>query len=139
MERALTAVCDYLNNYFEQSIVYGDYSIVNGTLECSFLLDGQYFRIQGSVFNDGIHQYPAVDLVDEAFTGNIWALAIPPEFVAMTNEIQAFDEDAGNKPTGFTSESFDGYSYSRATDSTGAAADWRTVFRKRLNRWRKVW
>ena len=139
MERALTAVCDYLNNYFERYIVEGDYIIANGTLECSFLQDGQFFRIVGSVFNDGVHVYPALDLVDESFHGNVWALAVPPEFVTLANEVQAFEEDEGNKPTGFTSESFDGYSYTRATDSTGAAADWRTVFCKRLNRWRKVW
>lgn len=139
MERALTAVCDYLNNYFERDIQQGEYVVSGGTLECSFLLDGQYFRIEGSVFNDGVHRYPAYDLTDETFTGSVWAMAVPPSFLELAQDIQSYAEDAGNAPTGYTSESFDGYSYTRATDSTGAAADWRTVFRKRLNRWRKVW
>lgn len=139
MERALTAVCDYLNNYFECDIQSGSFTVENNTLECPFLLNGQYFRIVGSVFNDGVHMYPAHDLKDETFNGAIYAMCVPVSFVEMCDEIQAFAEDKGNAPTGYTSESFDGYSYTKATDSTGAAADWRTVFRKRLNRWRKVW
>lgn len=139
MERALTAVCDYLNNYFESDIHSGQFAVADNRLDCPFLLDGQYFRITGSVFNDGVYMYPAYELKDETFNGAIFAMSVPADFVALCEEIQAFVEDKSNAPTGYTSESFDGYSYTRATDSAGAAADWRTVFRKRLNRWRKVW
>ena len=139
MERALTAVCHHLNNYFEKDIVQDDFTIENGALECSFLQDGQFFRISGSVFNDGVHQYPAYGLIDESFSGSVWVMAVPASFIELAGDIGACMDDAANKPTGFTSESFDGYSYSKATDSAGAAADWQTVFRKRLNRWRKVW
>ena len=39
----------------------------------------------------------------------------------------------------FTSESFGGYSYTKATDSaTGQPATWETVFRSQLNPYRKL-
>lgn len=139
MERALTRLCDYLNNYFETEIHSGNYVIENNALDAPFLADGQYFRIVGSVFNDGVYMYPVYDLKDESFTGAIYAMAVPAEIVELADDIALYEANPDNAPKGFTSESFGGYSYSRGTDSNGAPASWQTVFRKRLNRWRKVW
>ena len=38
----------------------------------------------------------------------------------------------------YQSESFGGYSYTKASASNGDQVDWKTVFRSRLNRWRKI-
>ena len=43
-----------------------------------------------------------------------------------------------DKTPEFNSESFGGYSYTRATNSDGLPLTWRDVFRKRLNPWRKL-
>ena len=83
-----------------------------------FLSDGQYFRICGSVFNDGLHQYNVLDLVDETFTGTIWALAIPKAVIELADEIQKWQEknaDAAISP--YQSERFCCYQYSKATDA----------------------
>ena len=115
----------------------GKFAIQEGSLKLPFLLDGQYFRIVGSVLNDGVYQYPAKDLKDEVFSGAVWALAVPSELVELAEEISQWNE---KNPVGpYTSESFSGYSYTKATNpATGQPATWQDVFRSRLNQWRKI-
>lgn len=115
----------------------GEYSITESGIALPFLADGQYFWIQGSVFNDGLHQYPASDLTDEDFTGCVYALAVPRAVVALADEIAAWAEK--NQPKAYTSENYFGkYSYTLATNENGVAAGWQDVFRAQLNRWRKM-
>lgn len=105
------------------------------------LLNGQYFRIIGSVFNDGVHRYTDdLELIDEEFEGAVWALAIPRAVIALAREIGEWNEKNGAAATSpYESESFGGYSYTKATDSTtGGAVTWQTAFRGRLAEWRKV-
>lgn len=129
----------HLRNWFvvPGGIHHGRYIIKGGSVELPFLLDGQYFRIVGSVFNDGVHQYPAQVLRDEEFTGAVWALAIPSEVVNLAEEISAWNDKHATGP--YTSESFGGYSYTKATNaSTGLPVTWQDAFRGRLNQWRKL-
>ena len=65
----LEQVLRHLNNWFLVEIHEGTFTVENGSIALPFLLTNQYFRICGSVFNDGLHQYPAADLTDETFTG----------------------------------------------------------------------
>ena len=131
-----------IRNWFtvEGGIHSGTFSIKDGGITLPFLADGQYFRIVGSVFNDGLHQYPATDLVDEEFSGAIWALAIPPAVVDLADEIQKWQEKNGEVASSpFSSESFGGYSYSKATDAeTGGAVTWQSAFKRQLSAWRKI-
>ena len=62
-----------IRNWFtvDGGIHSGTFTIKDGGIALPFLANGQYFRIIGSVFNDGLHQYPAADLVDEEFSGAI--------------------------------------------------------------------
>ena len=131
-------ICGYLKNYFEQGIYSGSYTIENGSVSLDFLQDGQYFRIVGSVFNDGVYQYPATDLTDETFDGAIWAMALPRAFLAVCEEIETYCSSPQSTITPYTSESWGGYSYTKSTDSTGVQAGWQTLFAKKLNRWRKL-
>ena len=64
----------------------GTFTVKDGNMPLDFLQDGQYFRILGSVYNDGVYQYPAV-LTDEVFEGQIWAMRVPPAFIALSGEI----------------------------------------------------
>lgn len=131
-----------IRNWFtvEGGIHSGTFSIKGGGITLPFLADGQYFRICGSVFNDGLHKYPATNLVDEKFSGAIWALAIPPAVVDLADEIQKWQGKNGEVASSpFSSESFGGYSYSKATDAeTGGAVTWQSAFKKQLSVWRKI-
>ena len=135
----LTNLCAELRNYFETKKRFGTFTISGGSISPSdFLQDGQYFRIVGSVFNDGVHRHPAHDLTDETFDGAVWAMAVPPAVVELLQKIQEFEAAAANTPTAYTSESFGGYTYTKATDANGLPVGWKSVFKNELNRWRKL-
>ena len=138
----LEQVLMHLNNWFlvPCGIHEGTYTIEDGGIALPFLANGQYFRICGSVFNDGLHQYPASDLKAETFEGNVWALAVPQAVIELASEIEAWQKKNGEASVSpYQSESFGGYSYSKSTDSaTGGAVTWQSAFRSRLNAWRKL-
>ena len=135
----LTNLCAELRNYFETEKRFGTFTISGGSISPSdFLQDGQYFRIVGSVFNDGVHRHPAHDLTDETFDGAVWAMAVPPAVVELLQKIQEFEAATANAPTAYISESFGGYTYTKATDANGLPVGWRSVFKSELNRWRKL-
>ena len=138
----LEQVLMHLKNWFlvPGGIHEGTYTIEDGGITLPFLANGQYFRIVGSVFNDGLHQYPASDLKAETFEGAVWALAVPQAVIELATEIEAWEKKNGEAASGiYQSESFGGYSYSKATDSaSGGAVTWQSAFRSRLNAWRKL-
>ena len=131
-----------IRNWFpvKGGIYSGTFTIKDGGITLPFLADMQYFRICGSVFNDGLHQYNVLDLIDETFTGTIWALAIPKAVIDLANEIQEWqDKNADALSSPYSSESFGGYSYSKATNSeTGGAETWQSHFKQQLSAWRKI-
>ena len=140
----LESVLAHLKNWFVVpcGVHEGTYRITNGTMDLPFLQDGQYYRICGSVFNDGLHKYGDFEdwLQEETFTGTVWALAIPKAVIDLSKKIaewQAKNGDTVASP--YSSESFGGYSYTRVTDATtGQPATWETVFRSQLNPYRKL-
>lgn len=135
----LETVLQHLNNWFlvPDGVHAGEFTVQGGQLTLPFLQTGQYFRVVGSVFNDGLHQYPVADLTDETFTGSVWALAVPKAVIELAEEIDAWQTKNGD-PGPFTSESFGGYSYSKATNASGMAVGWQDVFKSRLNEWRRI-
>lgn len=135
----LETVLQNLNNWFlfPDGVHAGEFTVQGGQLTLPFLQTGQYFRVVGSVFNDGLHQYPVADLTDETFTGSVWALAVPKAVIELAEEIDAWQTKNGD-PGPFTSESFGGYSYSKATNASGMAVGWQDVFKSRLNDWRRI-
>lgn len=138
----LEQVLRHLNNWFLVEIHDGTFTVENGSITLPFLLTNQYFRIVGSVFNDGLHKYPAADLTDETFAGTVWALAVPKAVVALAEDIAAWEEKNGEAVLSpYTSESFGGYSYTKASGGkadTNAVTGWQDAFRGRLNDWRKL-
>ena len=135
----LETVLQNLNNWFlvPDGVHAGEFTVQGGQLTLPFLQTGQYFRVGGSVFNDGLHQYPVADLTDETFTGSVWALAVPKAVIELAEEIDAWQTKNGDSGP-FTSESFGGYSYSKATNASGMAVGWQDVFKSRLNDWRRI-
>lgn len=137
----LEQVLRHLNNWFLVDIHEGTFTVENGSITLPFLLTNQYFRICGSVFNDGLHQYPAADLTDETFTGSVWALAVPKAVIDLSVEIEAWQKKNGEAVASpYQSESFGGYSYTKrsAGGDGGALNGWQDAFRGRLNDWRKL-
>ena len=126
----LEAMLTHLHNWFpaKDGKHAGAFVIASGVLSPDIgLVSGQYYRIRGSVFNDGLHRIDGGEaLTDEAFTGEVWALAIPKA---------AWRES--NPETDKTSESFGGYSYSRGQSASGGVGGWQAAFASRLNAWRR--
>lgn len=140
----LEQILDHIHNYFIKDVYKGEYKIVANAINLPFLIPGQYFKIVGSIFNDGLHEYPAFNLHDETFEGEIWALAIPNAVINLSEEVDDWIEKYGEQAASpYQSESFGGYSYSKKSfrnqsSNRGDAFNWQDVFRSRLNHWRKI-
>ena len=135
----LEAILNSLHNWFiiPGAARCGTFEVASGTLDVDFLQSDQYYRIEGSVFNDGLHQHPDAGMQDEVFTGTIYPMAVPKAVVDLSERIKAYCEK--NPETDKVSESFGGYSYSRGTDGHGSVSGgWQVAFRKELSIWKKV-
>lgn len=136
-------ICDYIHNYFELKTIDGSFTIADGSLVGVDIQNNQYYRIQGSVFNDGIYKHDNEELTDETFKGRISLMAIPKDVLDVYTEAtewQAQNANVLNSP--YNSESFGGYSYSKGTsakkDGSQGSYTWRDVFGDRLNAYRKI-
>ena len=143
MEKVLTELCTYLNNYFWRSKREGKITISGGTFTASYLQDGQYFRILGSTFNDGVHKYPVSNLKDEEFEGSIWSMAVPQTVIDLATDIDNWQQKYGavgsEAMSPFSSESFGNYSYSKNAPTTeGNPNGWQAVFASRLAPYRRL-
>ena len=152
----LTKLCKELNNWFDQKRYFGEFKIAGGTLDMTDIdiAENQYFRIIGSVFNDGVYKYvsaitptqsdPATHspvLTDEIFSGAIWTMAVPPSVIDLSERISAWESQYGDSVSSpYQSESFGGYSYSKASSGQGnaSAPTWQSCFAGELNQWRKI-
>lgn len=138
----LETVLDNLNNYFivDGGDHTGHFVINNGIINADFLQEDQYFKVTGSVFNDGVYKYKSegIEFVkNEEFDGTVSSMAVPKAVISLSEEIGAWC--ATNAPSAYVSEAFGGYSRTRASSvGTGAPVSWEDVFRARLNRWRKL-
>lgn len=137
MLEKLNEVMTSIHNFFEidGASRCSRWTIENGSIELPFLSEGQYFMVRDSVFNDGVHAYPATDLVDETFVGDIIPLAVPSAFIRVVEKIAEWDaKNAATVNSPYESESFNGYSYKRMSGcSCGIDA-----FSKELRPWRKI-
>ena len=139
----LTELCQYLKNWFvdDKDKHKGKFIISGGKIAPLFdLQEGQYFRIIGSVFNDGVH-CSTDDLKDEnEFEGAIWLMRIPKAVLDLNKKIDDWtsaNQSALSSP--YQSESFGGYSYKKASgNSSSGILGWSTQFADELSRWRKI-
>jgi len=151
METLMDEVCAYINNWFPAKPVgkhRGTWIVEGGNISADFLQENQYFRIVGSVFNDGVWKYPAADMTDEVFSGEIWAMKVPPAFMALLSEIEGWNAKYGGADSvnmsPYSAESFNNYSYSKSGASrrnsggSGSPTLWQDVYGARLIRWRKI-
>lgn len=149
----LTEICQYLHNWFEKAKYYGKFQISDGSIESYNdgdigLIEGQYFRIIGSLLNDGVHRYKSESdvLMDETFDGAIWSMAMPPAVLSLSEDIDAWQSKHGGADSAamspYQSESFGGYAYSKSSggnvESGGGNGGWQSAFANRLKPWRKL-
>lgn len=139
----ITDFCAEVHNWFDVERAFGIFQIKNGSLDVDDLQEGQYFRIIGSVFNDGVYQYPATGLKDEIFNGAIWYMAVPPDVTQLITDMTDWEtQNAATLNSPYSSESFGGYSYTKASGNASAGGDGSVTafshFADKLKRWRKV-
>lgn len=146
----LGEICAKIRNYFTYSEDkhIGDWMISSGIILPAITLSTDYIRIVGSRLNDGVHVRgkDGFSLKDESFHGAIWIMSPPADFIALADEIAAWQEKNGDLDgpamSPFTSESFGGYSYSKSggsgDGSISTGADWASAFASRLNIYRRV-
>lgn len=146
----LSELCGEVNNWFDrdQPKYRGKFTIENGVISYAESLGiqiGQYYRIIGSVFNDGAHKYtgePDDDLTDEVFTGSVCLMAVPKDFLALATEIGEWQDkykDVMMSPLASESLAPTSYSYSLNTGAGGGmGTSWQNVFASRLTKWRKI-
>lgn len=138
----LTELCQELKNWFDVERRFGTFTVAEGHIAVDGLQDGQYFRVIGSVFNDGVH-LSTDTLIDETFDGSVWLLAIPQAIVELDSEIENWIEKYKEVTASpYQSESFEGYSYSKGSGGGGSSSasvpTWKSVYADKLNRWRKL-
>lgn len=146
----LTEICAEIKNYFSynRDRIAGKFKIEGGTIVPAVDFKTDYFAIFGSRKNNGVHKVSDSDLVDEEeFVGSVWIMSPPAAFLALTEDIGAWQEKYGGVDSEalspFYSESFGGYSYTKSAGSTSsgansAATSWQSAFASRLNLYRRV-
>lgn len=149
----MTEICQYLRNWFDRKRIFGTFKVVDGMLVgtslalSDYLQPGQYYRIIGSVLNDGVHKYgdtKDVLTAEREFSGAVWTMAVPKELAELADQIKAWAEkNAAVIDSPYMSESFGGYSYSKGYTSSGGTGNtanvtWMTQYASRLAAWRKI-
>lgn len=141
----LTEICKELNNWdfnHRAEKYIGEISIVDGQLVgfSDKLAVGQYYRIVGSLYNDGVKKNGEETLTDEVFDGAVWAMWIPQEIIDLAQQIQEWRAkyETVDNISPYSSEAFGGYSYTKQTTSDGSTVGWKNVFGSQLKKWRKI-
>lgn len=149
----LTEICAEIKNYFtyECDKHFGNFAIIDGQITPFFELPTNYIRITGSRLNNGVHVRvtDGWGLSDEPlFHGSVWIMSLPPDFIALAAEIEAWQDKYGGisseNMSPFQSESFGGYSYSKGStgNSYGAVSSsvptWQSTFASRLKIYRRI-
>lgn len=148
----LSEICAEIKNYFtyERDRHVGNWTISGGVIAPPVSFKTDYIRIVGSRLNDGVHKVSELTehpLIDEEFHGAIWIMSPPADFLALVGEIESWQEKNGGVDSvamsPFQSESFGGYSYSKAS---GGSSDserskvptWQSTYASRLDRYRRI-
>lgn len=135
--------------YYPVTEFEDDYVIADGALSTldDTIKTGQYIAIYGSTLNDGIWKVGAdgaiasdltgVTAQDETFRATIYPLKVPNDFVALSLEITAY-RTAAKEASPYVSESFLGYSYSKAQKQGGGTVTWQQQFADRLAPYKRM-
>lgn len=130
------------NNYFVSDYLAGDFTIATNVISGanSGYKVGQYIRILDSFFNDGVYKIKTIvsagtyelegTLTDEEYSGFVCGLKVPPDFVSLSEEIDAYNAKSGD---GVSSESIPNYSVSYS------GKKYQEQFADEISRYRKAY
>lgn len=131
----------YLRNFFPGlKWNFQNFEITGGKMKLPGMNAGGYYLIEGSRRNNGTHVYGDADLMPETFTGTVTEICLPRQVEQLWAEINEWiKKNAETLASPFQSESFGGYSYTKAsTGGVDGGASWKNVFAPRLRQWRKL-
>ena len=149
----LLEICGYLKNFFVDTNYTGHITVVDGTVFCDgkeiAIAQDQYFTLVNEKAKSilGIYKYGKGELKDRDIAGAVWLMDVPDDLLALAGEITAWMEKYGGVESmalsPFNSESFAGYSYSKASGSSSDNSNngtpmWVSQFGGRLARWRRI-
>lgn len=133
MAVSIAAVMRHVRNYFERGCVEGEFAVSGGVLTPA--PNAPFFAVEGSMFHDGVYRPGEMkEAPHEKFSGKVWLLCPPDDFLKLCEEISAFDD--ANPASTMQSESFGEYSYTRGGDSSKQT--WAAVFSSKLNSYRRM-
>lgn len=136
MAVTVAAVMRQVNNHFVSGYLDADFAVEGGNLKPAPAASFVY--IAGSAGVDGVWELQGGKLIgdgiaDEAFTGRVWLLKPPRDFLELCKEIAAHD---AKHPTGAAqSESFGDFRYSMGAQAAGG---WAAAFAARLTPYRRM-
>lgn len=139
MTNTIAAVMRAVRNYFERGYIEGEISISGGVV--SPAVDAPYVYISGSDFHDGVKKMMASTIEadnhpNETFTGRVWLLHPPDDFIDLCEKIAAYNEK--NAPGALVSETLNEYSYTKATGKNGSLLSWEEAFASKLIPYRRM-
>lgn len=139
MAVSVAAVMRHCRNFFEVGYIDGDFTVSGNAITPA--PDSLWCFVTGSRFHDGVWQLrngviDAVpdDMDDEVFSGRVWLLKPPRDFIELCGEISAYDD---KNPVGaLLQEKFGNYSYMRGYDES--SKPWWSAYASRLSTYRKM-
>lgn len=142
MAVSVAAVMRQCRNYFESGYIDGTFRIAGNALQG---MDGaRWVYISGSNLHDGVWELAdgyltgrdVCGLDDEVFTGRVWFLSPPPEFLDLCKTIREYEE---KNPVGaLVQERFGEYSYMRNMRA-GQSSGWESMFAAALAPYRRMY
>ena len=147
MVNTVCEVMRYCANFFEHGYIDADFTVSeDGVLSpIDGIVSGQYVAVQGSTLHDGVYRIEGGRLdagsafvPAEVFSGRIWLLHPPADFLNVCRMVEAFENASGKVNGPFQSESFGAYSYTRASGANGGLLTWQEAFSSRLRPYVKM-
>lgn len=129
-------------NYFPAAFQDASWTLHGGALTpTDFLHPGDWIAITASLHNNGVFQLgegcTIPSQTDETWTGRVWLLAPPADFLALAQEIASWTAQQASSAT--VKESFGAYSRELATDSDGRPLTWQACFARQLMPYRRMY
>ena len=139
MANTIAAVMRHLRNFFERGCIEGEISIRGGVVTPA--VSSPYVYISGSTFHDGVKRMSGGSIdgdnhPGETFAGRVWLLYPPDDFIAICDNIEAYNSQ--NAPGAIVSETLGEYSYTKTTGKNGGLLTWEEAFNSSLAPFRRM-
>ena len=142
MSVSILTVMRSVRNFFHDGYREGLFTIVGNVI--SPVPDAPYIAISGSRQHNGVFACSPDGALsgfpegkhDEEFSGKVWMLYPPDDFLQLCEQINQYDQ---KNPIGaMHSESFGDYSYTRGTDDQGGIPTWQEAYSGQLREYRRM-